>query len=106
MPQSRVRRGRRSLLAEDNRENSGFGEVASGARREADRIDFLSRRKMGVFRRPIAPRDDDSVATLLLVPVMRSNAPFAPARPAVSPKPEFSLLSPANRERGPRRTWI
>ena len=32
------------LLAGDNRENSGFGEIASGARREADRIDFLSRR--------------------------------------------------------------
>src|ERR1700690_2241391 len=29
------------LLARDNRENSGFGEVASGARREADGIDFL-----------------------------------------------------------------
>ena len=53
-----MRRGPRSLLAGDNRENSGFGEVASGARREADCIDFLSRQKMGVLRRPIAPRDD------------------------------------------------
>ena len=32
------------LLARDNRENSGFGEVARGERREAMSIDFLSRR--------------------------------------------------------------
>ena len=30
-----------SLFAGDNRENSGFGEVASGARRKTDRQDFL-----------------------------------------------------------------
>ena len=36
------------LLAGDNRENSGFGEAASGARREAGRIDFIP---SGVFRR-------------------------------------------------------
>jgi hypothetical protein len=51
------------LLAGDNRENSGFGQTASDAGRETDRQDFLTRRKMGVFRRPIAPRDDDSVKT-------------------------------------------
>ena len=42
---------RAPLLAGDNRENSGFGEVAGGARREAMSIDFLSGRKTGVFRR-------------------------------------------------------
>ncbi len=41
----------------------GFGEVTSRARHDADRIDFLSRRRMGVFRLPIAPRDDDFVET-------------------------------------------
>jgi hypothetical protein len=41
MPQIQARRGPRPLLPGNNRENSGFGEIAGDARGEANGIDIL-----------------------------------------------------------------